>query len=748
MTEQEIKHFEEIINLAPKEDKTGIGYPLNYYNYLGLIPFSNYTKSNFTERFEYAQKELKSNLDNLNKAKNLIGQANSVLSNPQNKKQYDSLLKPYLENEIVRQIEFYVKKDKILDKDEEENLYEFGLLCGISKIEVKQLIEEQRKIYEFKDGTSSRQNSSATTSTKTGFPVLEIHNNAVYAKDKEFFFDNVKLSETRREIITIKNGGGGTLDAEAKYSAKWLEVSPKNIHQSKLPQDVSIIIDPSKDKSLKTGSHVMDTINLVYASGSGSTSVSVDVKLVIEGHYALLKRQTKYAVWVSSALALITLLYFFSNVNFSGWAIFGFVVSAIAIGLGAFAVAENEKNMGSLIIGGLILLITNAKIFALLFTVIITFYVAKYFFKRNPFKNEYIALIPFGSYILFWLFFLGTGGLYNNHNNLNYNHTNYPTNTNNYPETNTSTESINKTGYISAEQYANIRSGTSTSHNVLTAKNRGETVYVLERDKSTGWYKVDFGNGIGYVSDKLISFSSIAENNPQNTFTKQDVSNEVNKPSNSASISDNAIIPTDIISSNPNSILSNTKLRDGMGSLMTQQRLQYNTIVEGYLDNLFRNELNIVVTNQNLEILGFKQIGNNKFTYQYSDRTFTQKEIYNYIDINKAKVLLNKSNNTSYARLKFGSQYDLELKFISKRTNKIVSTTKTNYKVNDLHMGYSCCIYTMDYNLIADNYIIEIYYRSGANQGSVFKSIEINLNSGEHCNLHVFNNKEVKWDIH
>jgi len=70
---------------------------------------------------------------------------------------------------------------------------------------------------------------------------------------------------------------------------------------------------------------------------------------------------------------------------------------------------------------------------------------------------------------------------------------------------------INKTGYISANNIANIRNGPSTNNTIVTKKNKGESVFVLGKDLETGWYKVkynDFGN-VGYISNNLISFNPI-----------------------------------------------------------------------------------------------------------------------------------------------------------------------------------------------------------------------------------------------
>lgn len=91
---------------------------------------------------------------------------------------------------------------------------------------------------------------------------------------------------------------------------------------------------------------------------------------------------------------------------------------------------------------------------------------------------------------------------------------------------------------------------------------------------------------------------------------------------------------------NTESIISQTILRTKMGSLIGSGKLNYNTITEGYLEELFNNELKIRLSNNSLNELGFTQIGTNKFKYKYDYKTYTQKQIYERIIIEKARNLL------------------------------------------------------------------------------------------------------------
>jgi uncharacterized protein YgiM (DUF1202 family) len=532
MTEQEIQEFLDVASSKPE----------HHYEALGLIPFSEFNdefitklKNNYTERLEYIDNQI---IDSeiKTKAKGFINSAKPVLLKEPKKRQYDIELKPSLIKRLVRLIKNSIIDDKQFSQDERNLVESNGKHFGFKPSEIRDIIEEQRKIYKFIDSSGSKEIETASTATKAGSPKLEIHNNTNFTKNGEFLFDNVKLTETRREVITIKNGGGGTLDATAIYSAKWIDVIPKKIHQSNLPQDVTIVIDPSKDKSLKNGSAIMDTINLSYASVGGTLRVPIVIKMAIEGHYGLVKRQTKYATIVSSVLAGLTLLYIFSNYDFSGWAIFGFVVSAIAIGIGAFAAIEDEKNMAGLIIGGIILLITNWLVFVLALTIIITFYASKFIFEKNPFRNELIAAIPIGSFIVFLALLFSTNSL--NNSNYNYNKNNYKnsnTQQNNYQPT----ISVNRNAYIKADPSGNIRSGKSKTTQLLASLSKGEKVYLIEQDKATKWYRVKYRNNkYGYVSDVVVSFDYV----PKNIDDKQ-----TTKVTNSTSPSSNFITRTNIV---------------------------------------------------------------------------------------------------------------------------------------------------------------------------------------------------------
>jgi len=514
LTELEIKELEEIIYSSSE----------NHYQTLGLKIFEEYNKNNYTNRIAYIDSEVKDRSRDLwDKAKVLINQANTHLSHPQKKRIYDEELKSYNKKKLIEIIKLFVEKDKEMDKEERESVEEKGKSFGFKPNEIQKIVEEQKNKLGFEEINLSKNAQNASTfTTLSGVPKLEITNNSTYKQKGEFVFDNVKLTETQEEKITIFNGGGGTLDASAIRSKKWIEVVPKKIHQSNLPQDVTIIINPSKDPSLKNGAKTMDTLNLTYASGPNTVSFPIDITLSIEGHDSLVDRLSGYAALIAGAIVLFTLIYIFNIYHFSGRAISGFVVSAIAIGIGLlYGLKETNKNklFKYIIPGEVILLITNWIIFLLVSTITITWYLAKIFFRKYTFRNKFIIIIPVFSFLLFLVVLF-------NFSNINFYNTSYQKpNLTNSSNVNNS-KILNKTGYINVKSIANIRNGPSTSFDIISTKKNGETVIVLEKVLSKSWYKVHYNNNdsIGYIHKNLVSFDITRDKQNIEPFSTTDSS--------------------------------------------------------------------------------------------------------------------------------------------------------------------------------------------------------------------------------
>ena len=53
----------------------------------------------------------------------------------------------------------------------------------------------------------------------------------------------------------------------------------------------------------------------------------------------------------------------------------------------------------------------------------------------------------------------------------------------------------------------NVRKGPSTSYASLGKLAQGATVQIVGTDSATGWYKIKYGTGYGYVSNKYVKLS-------------------------------------------------------------------------------------------------------------------------------------------------------------------------------------------------------------------------------------------------
>ena len=87
--------------------------------------------------------------------------------------------------------------------------------------------------------------------TAEGDPKLEIEDESGKER-RNYEFKDMRLGTTQSVTVLAKNGGGGTLDAKIKTSHPWLIVDTDKIHQSKLPQYITITVDPKKNPKKNT----------------------------------------------------------------------------------------------------------------------------------------------------------------------------------------------------------------------------------------------------------------------------------------------------------------------------------------------------------------------------------------------------------------------------------------------------------------------------------------------------------------
>ena len=118
--------------------------------------------------------------------------------------------------------------------------------------------------------------------TREGDPKLEIVDESGKEKTR-FEFKDMKLGATSSVTVVAKNGGGGTLDAKIVTSCPWLIVDTDRIHQSKLPQDITITVDPKKHKKMNClGGHDEGFIEIAYPEVSQPEKIHVEFSIEIE----------------------------------------------------------------------------------------------------------------------------------------------------------------------------------------------------------------------------------------------------------------------------------------------------------------------------------------------------------------------------------------------------------------------------------------------------------------------------------
>ena len=88
-------------------------------------------------------------------------------------------------------------------------------------------------------------------------------------------------------------------------------------------------------------------------------------------------------------------------------------------------------------------------------------------------------------------------------------------------DSNTNIEAMNKTGKVvklAAGDTLNVRSGTNSNTSLLGTLSNGTTVKITGRDKTTGWYQINFNGKTGYVSDYYIEI--VTETSSTTTYKK------------------------------------------------------------------------------------------------------------------------------------------------------------------------------------------------------------------------------------
>lgn len=108
---------------------------------------------------------------------------------------------------------------------------------------------------------------------------------------KEFEFKGIRLWTTPSVSLIIKNGGGGILDANVRTSHLWLSADTDRVHQSRLPQKITITVDPKKDKKKNYfGSKGKGFVEISFQKGSRTESERIYVRFNVELPQKALRR--------------------------------------------------------------------------------------------------------------------------------------------------------------------------------------------------------------------------------------------------------------------------------------------------------------------------------------------------------------------------------------------------------------------------------------------------------------------------
>jgi len=479
-------------------------YPIvadNYYELFGFKPFINFTDSEFAnaydERYRYWKDISKSELmTDKSAAMTELIKARKVLTDKLEKQTYDRMLKNKLLSRLDDVIETAVKIDQELDSEEEKHIIEKGKSIGFTENEIDNRINEFIKKYDAEKVQSKTYATPIQSPITTkGLPILNIDGN------KNFSFSDVKLGTTRSGTFTVRNFGGGSLQADIICNSPWLSFNTNKIHQSNLPQTLTFTVDPSKDKRCKLGASFNEDIKIVYNSGSTTKSEIISVNFTMEGYELVIKRMRSTSTGITAGISAIFLLYLLNFIQLSGWAIFGLVVSLFFCGGGLLAVKDKgDGGWWAVGFGALILLISSTKILFTCFPILLTWWIAKPVFSRYPLKSYFAGVIPVSVFLINWVGYSILSG------DLKF--PSFPKKES-YPANVTVTEKPSyKLGTVISREGAKVRSGPSTNYKEVTALPKGQRLKVLSKSENNNWYRVEFTkDGItrtGYIHGSLL----------------------------------------------------------------------------------------------------------------------------------------------------------------------------------------------------------------------------------------------------
>lgn len=480
-----------------KNNEQKFDYPVlasNYYEQLGLRPLSNVTEveveAAYKDRYNYWKPIKLKDMSDVNTALKEIGKAKKILTDKILKNQYDQELEKRLSSDFDRYIEMAVITDQELDPQEKEKLMEIGKSFGFEENKILDQISVNLKKYNAKE-VNKPTKKTQTQSTIEGEPILEIENGKTSIE-----FSEVKIGTSRTDTFIVKNGGGGVLEAEIEANQPWISVSPQNIHQSMLPQKVTVIVDSSKDKNCTLDSIHSGEIRLNYKKKNGKmVTFPISISLSVEGYVETVKRLTKTSTIIISALIGLYIYLIFDQLSFSGWSIAGLIISFF-IFLKSYEAYEDGYVAWwfGAIFGSFIFLFSHPPIFFSLLFILLNWKFSQIIFLRFPLKKHIAWVLPVSIFCLY--VFLSTP----------FKSVEISKPKSETPVTPLIIPEPSRNGTITSITGAKVRSGSSTAYPSIDVLKNGDNVNIL--GKQGRWYKVQFNRygevKIGYIYESLV----------------------------------------------------------------------------------------------------------------------------------------------------------------------------------------------------------------------------------------------------
>jgi hypothetical protein len=316
---ENFSHFEEIIENKFDLDSEALTR-FTWYDVLGVPLYGAYDENKYKALFNYKEEEFKIDKEKLRKANSCLTKLKNTLSNEVAKKAYDEKLK---KDFLVRleELAANLSEKNTLTKTNEQKIVKQGREW---KVEVSKIGEITGKYTVIEDT-----GGSGGTFIPEGTPILELINTATNQPQEEINLWDVKLSSRTTQTFTVKNGGGGYLNATIKTSESWIQISSNKIEQKDLPKNINIIIAPSADKTIENGSIYGGFVNFSYNDGNGGTQTkSLWIEIITEGYERTVKRKSLWAVGIYFLVYLggNTYLPHLSGLDFIYWWIAAFVL--------------------------------------------------------------------------------------------------------------------------------------------------------------------------------------------------------------------------------------------------------------------------------------------------------------------------------------------------------------------------------------------------------------------------------------